>query len=184
MGIADAPKSSMQVSLKARKPYQTQRQNVAEVPKRYLSTERKTALSWPDWYNKTLPGQIMQNGWYDGLKHPITCRSVPRSGWHSKTRCQVFVIGEENHFYSKMSKTAPQNWRTVPCVRIVSRKMRSWNATPCSNKPLPHAVQNHRRWTIRSPFRRRKRANKKKPCVERWHCPQDFLKTNFLLDTY
>lgn len=28
----------------------------------------------------------------------------------SKTRCQVFVIGEENHFYSKMSKTASQIW--------------------------------------------------------------------------
>lgn len=127
--------------------------------------------------------------WRDKTPHHLQIYS--RSGWHSKTRCQVFVIGEENHFCSKLSKTAPQNWRTVPCVRIVSRKMRSWNATPCSNKPLPHATGStdaerfvHRFagekdfWTKKSKStggRPLKKANEKKPCVERWHCPQDFL---------
>ena len=141
-GNSWVPKSSMQVFLKARNPDQTQRQNVAEVPKRYLRllhwTQNCVELMGLD--NETLLSQTIQFGWYAGIKHPHHLQIYSRSGWHSKTRCQVFVIGEENHFYSKMSKTAPQNWRTVPCVRIVSRKMRSWNAPPCSNKPLPHAT--------------------------------------------
>ena len=114
-------------------------------------TQNCVELMGPD--NETLLSQTIYFGWYDGTKHPINCVSIPDQAGitkrstrcfcskMSKTRCQVFVIGEENHFYSKMSKTAPQNWRTVPCVRIVSRKMRSWNATPCSNKPLPHVTE-------------------------------------------
>ena len=43
--------------------------------------------------------------------------------WFSRMTEYGFESGKD--FYSKMSKTAPQNWRTVPCVRIVSRKMRS-----------------------------------------------------------
>jgi len=135
----------------------TERQNVAEYQNGTWDccTERKTALSWPDRIT---------------FRYPITCRSVPRSDWHSKTQCQVFVIGEENHFYSKMSKTAPQNWRTVPCVRIVSTKLwGSWNATPCNRMELQ---------TV-SPA---KKANEKKPCVERYQCPQDFLDC-FLVNT-
>ena len=153
MGIADAPKSSMQVFLKARNPDQTQRQNGVEYQNGTWDccTERKTALSWPDWITKRYRVTFFQK-WKN--RADITKRSTRCfCSKMSKTRFQVF--------YSKMSKTAFRNWKAVPCVRIVSRKMRSWNATPCSNKPLPHTVQNHRRWTIRSPFRRRKRQTKR-----------------------
>ena len=118
----------MQVFLKARKPCQTQRQNVAEVPKRYLRllhwTQNCVELMGPD--NETLLSQIIYFGWYDGTKHPITCGSVPRSGWHSKTRCQVFVTNDEYRFPDLGSKS-------YACVSCQER----WG-----RETLPHAVTN------------------------------------------
>lgn len=115
-GNSCVPKSSIQLSLKARKPCQTQRQNVVEVPKRYLRllhwTQNCVELIGLD--NETLLSQIIYFGWYDGTKHPINCVSIPDQAGITKpsVRCFCSKMSKTRFqvFYSKMSKTASHLW--------------------------------------------------------------------------
>lgn len=183
-GNSWVPKSSMQVFLKARNPDQTQRQNVAEVPKRYLRllhwTQNCVELMGLD--NETLLSQTIYFGWYDGIKHPPSpADQFPDHAGIVKHDARYSSLVKKTTFTQKWVKPLPKIGEQFhACVSCQER----WG-----RETLPHAVTNRYPMqpdpqTLNDSFTvsPAKKANEKKPCVERYQCPQDFLDC-FLVNT-
>ena len=136
-GNSWVPKSSMQVFLKARNPDQTQRQNVAEVPKRYLRllhwTQNCVELMGLD--NETLLGQTIYFGWYDGIKHPPSpADQFPDHAGIVKHDARYSSLVKKTTFTQKWVKPLPKIGEQFhACVSCQER----WG-----RETLPHAVTN------------------------------------------
>lgn len=125
------------VSLKARKPCQTQRQNVAEVPKRYLRllhwTQNCVELMGLD--NETLLSQTIYFGWYDGIKHPPSpADQFPDHAGIVKHDARYSSLVKKTTFTQKWVKPLPKIGEQFhACVSCQER----WG-----RETLPHAVTN------------------------------------------
>lgn len=142
------------VSLKARKPYQTQRQDGVEYRNgtwdwgtkwpwdtsvhqvRLLNMQQWTQncveLMGPD--NETLLSQTIYFGWYDGTKHPITCRSIPDQAGIVKHDARYSSLVKKTTFTQKWVKPLPKIGEQFhACVSCQER----WG-----RETLPHAVTN------------------------------------------
>lgn len=142
-------------------------------------TQNCVELMGPD--NETLLSQTIYFGWYDGTKHPITCRSIPDQADIAKHNARYSSLVKKTTFAQKWAKPLPKIGEQFhACVSCQER----WG-----RETLPHAVTNRYPMqpdpqTLNDSFTvsPAKKANEKKPCVERYQCPQDFLDC-FLVNT-